>query len=68
MKQDTRAHYPWEKWTNGQWWHLEQGIDFFVKAPNFKVQAKNWGNSHGYITEARVTQGDDGVLVRFTPA
>lgn len=66
-KQNARMTYPWETWTDGQWWHLEQGVDFYVEAGTFRTQAKTWGKNHGYIVDARVTEGDDGVVVCFKP-
>lgn len=67
MAKEGRITYPWEKWANGKWWQLDYGTDFRVEPAVFKNQAKSWGNSHGYIAEAHVTQGDDGVVLCFTP-
>lgn len=66
-KQDTRMTYPWESWTDGNWWHLEKGVDFYIEASTFRTQAKTWGKVHGYVTDARVTEGDDGVVLCFKP-
>lgn len=66
MAKEGRTNYPWEKWANGRWWQLESGIDFRVEPVTFKNQAKTWGNQHGYLTEAYVTQTDDGVVLCFT--
>lgn len=67
MAKEGRNNYPWEKWANGKWWQLECGIDFRIEPSAFKNACKNWGNSHGYLTEAYVTQADDGVVVCFSP-
>lgn len=68
-KDDERRTYPWEMWTNGKWWHLEQGKtkDFDVSPSSFKVSAKAWAKKHDYIPDVRLTQDGEGVLLRFTP-
>jgi hypothetical protein len=67
MAKEGRRTYPWRKWANGKWWHLEQGIDFDIDPSAFRTAALQWGNKHGYIAEASITQGNDGVVLCFTP-
>jgi len=62
-----RMNYPWEKWANGKWWHLEQGIDFYVDPSSFRTTAKNWGSKNGYIADARVTDDKKGIVICFSP-
>lgn len=64
----SRRVYPWESWTNGKWWHLEQGKskDFEVEPRNFKTTAMGWASRKGYIADVRLTQDGQGVLLKFT--
>jgi len=66
-KQNVRMTYPWAAWADGQWWHLEKGVDFYIEAATFRTQAKTWASKHQYIADVRVTEGDDGVVLCFKP-
>lgn len=65
---NVRRTYPWETWTDGRWWQLEQGKtkDFDIAPTNFKVLAKSWARRNGYIPDVRLTQDGEGVVLKFT--
>ena len=66
-REEARMTYNWEAWTNGKWWHLEGGVDFFKGTAAFRAQARQWGNKHDYTTELRTSQDGKDVFLRYTP-
>ena len=28
--------YPWDKWLDGNWWHVQEDIDFVIKKKSFR--------------------------------
>lgn len=56
-----RPLYPWDKWTDGQWWTCEQGEDFSCKSDSFRTGLYRYGMAHGYSVEVQV----DGDVVHF---
>lgn len=59
-----RTTYDWDKWSDGDWWHLKQGKDFDVKPASVRASANSWAEKYGYQLTTRTTE--EGLLIRFT--
>jgi len=55
--------YPWEEWSNGEVWRVEEGKDFVVRSSSFVQAAYQYARRCG--KKVRVQQGGDHVVFQF---
>lgn len=58
--------YPWETWSDGQWWQLTQGDDYQNTPRSFAAIVYKYASRNGL--RATIAQWEHGVLLRLTPA
>lgn len=64
-KPGARAVYPWNEWTDGEWWVLRQGTDYATTTKTFQSVARNHARRHGLKLETQLTDDGDGTFIRF---
>lgn len=66
-RRGARAVYPWNEWTDGEWWILTRGTDYTTTTRTFQTVARNYARRHGFTLETQRTEpGTDGTFLRFT--
>lgn len=58
-----RGRYPWDKWTDGQWWHATPGNDFHISVANFQASLHVRARAIGKRVETKTVE--NGVAFRF---
>lgn len=63
-KSGARSVYPWNDWTDGEWWRLKQGADYPTSTPTFQSVARNYARRNGFKLTTQLA--DDGTFIKFT--
>lgn len=61
---DARTKYPWDQWTNGNWWQARKGEDFNGDLEGFRSNLYAYTKRHGLRAETRAS--GDTVAFRIT--
>jgi hypothetical protein len=64
IRSGARAIYPWNEWTDGEWWRLYEGTDYTLSTDSFQRVARKYAHRNGWRLTTQLTE--DGTFVRFT--
>jgi hypothetical protein len=60
------TRYPWDLWTDGEWWEAYQGEHFFCTLSSFRAYLYSYGLDRGMRVETmRISYDPPGVAFRF---
>jgi len=57
------SFYPWEQWTDGEWWLCEEGVDYECTTASFRGAVYSHARRRGL--NVRIIGGDAHVSFRF---
>ena len=49
--------YPWDKWMDGNWWHVQEDIDFAIKKKSFRNMVYRKQDEFGRIDTVEMPDG-----------
>ena len=61
LSNSVQRKYPWDKWLDGNWWHVQEDIDFIIKKKSFRNMVYRKQDEFGKIDTVEVP---DGFLIR----
>jgi hypothetical protein len=49
--------YPWNTWMDGNWWHVQEHIDFVIKKESFRNMVYRKQHEYGKISTVEMPDG-----------
>jgi len=57
LSKSNHRKYPWKKWMDGNWWHIQEEVDFDILKPSFRNMVYRKQSQYGRIITIEMPDG-----------